>query len=197
MTQVIDQVICQWPRSLQGWHNFVDGYLVWCFLSVNYYSLFFSVFQGFTKFIQVGRVVYMASGPLQGKICAVVNIIDQNRVSCICMCLCGITSGARSANEFFCGLREKSEYARPDRTRPHHAFEKLISLERVDRFTSGLLCSMSPFNKFRIWPTPIPAGVCHGTRHVRRRGCRRHHTPGNSSTAGPIAFKFGVCLETS
>ena len=28
--------------------------------------------------------------------------------------------------------------------------EKLISLERVDRFTSDLLCSMSPFNKFRI-----------------------------------------------
>ena len=38
----------------------------------------------------------------------------------------------------------------PDPTRPHHAFEKLISLERVDRFTSGLLCSMLPFNKFRI-----------------------------------------------
>ena len=59
-----------------------------------------------------------------------------------------ITSGARS--EFFCGLREKSQYARPNPTRPHHAFEKLISLERVDRFTSGLLCSMSPFNKFHI-----------------------------------------------
>ena len=62
----------------------------------------------------------------------------------------------------------------PDQTRPHHAFEKLISLERVDRFTSGLLCSMSPFNKFRIWPTPIPAGACHGTWHVPSRGCRRH-----------------------
>ena len=35
-------------------------------------------------------------------------------------------------------------------TRPRDAFEKLISLERVDRFTSGLLCSMSPFNKFHI-----------------------------------------------
>ena len=87
-----------------------------------------------------------------------------------------ITSGARSAERVFCGLREKSEYARPDParhdptrpdpTRPHHAFEKLISLERVGRFTSGLLCSMSPFNKFRIWPAPIPAGACHGTWHV-------------------------------
>ena len=52
------------------------------------------------------------------------------------------------------GLREKSQYARPDPTqpdptrpdptRPHDAFEKLIPLDRVDRFTSGLLCSMSP-----------------------------------------------------
>ena len=71
------------------------------------------------------------------------------------------------------GLRDKSQYARPDPTHPdparpdptrhHDAFEKLISLERVDRFTSGLLCSMSPFKKFRIWLTPIPAGACHGT----------------------------------
>ena len=29
---------------------------------------------------------------------------------------------------------------------------------------------MSPFNKFRIWPTPIPAGACHGTWHVPREG---------------------------
>ena len=85
------------------------------------------------------------------------------------------------------GLREKSQCARPnptrpdptqpDPTRPHHAFEKLISLERVDWFTSGLLCSMSPFNKFRIWPVPIPTGACHGTWHVPGRGCRRHPLP--------------------
>ena len=55
---------------------------------------------------------------------------------------------------------------RPNPTRPNDAFEKLISLELDDRITSGLLCSMSPFNKFRIWPTPLPAGACHGTRHV-------------------------------
>ena len=29
--------------------------------------------------------------------------------------------------------------SQPNPTRPHDAFEKLISLERVDRFTSGLL----------------------------------------------------------
>ena len=89
-----------------------------------------------------------------------------------CACL---WAEREARSEFFC---EKSQYARPDPTRPnptrpHHAFEKLISLERVDRFTSGLLCSISPFNKFRIWPTPIPAGACHGTWHVPRRGCRR------------------------
>ena len=39
---------------------------------------------------------------------------------------------------------------RPDLTCPCDAFEKLVSLERVDRFTSGLLCSMSRFNKFRV-----------------------------------------------
>ena len=51
-------------------------------------------------------------------------------------------------------LRFKGEIsvcaARPDPTRPHDAFEKLLSLERVDRFTSGLVCSMSQFNKFRV-----------------------------------------------
>ena len=53
-------------------------------------------------------------------------------------------------------LRGKPQYARPDPTQPNptrtrDAFEKLISLERVDRFTSGLLCSMSAFNKFHIY----------------------------------------------
>ena len=95
-----------------------------------------------------------------------------------------ITSGARSAERFL--LQFKGEISvcaaqpdptQPDPTRPHHAFEKLISLERVDRFTSGLLCSMSPFNKFRIWPVSIPTGACHGTWHVPGRGCRRHPLP--------------------
>ena len=105
-----------------------------------------------------------------------------------------ITSGARSAERVLLWFKgEISECAaqpdptrpdatrpnptQPDPTRPHHAFEKLISLERVDRFTSGLLCSMSPFNKFHIWPTPIPAGACHDTWHVPRIGCRRHPLP--------------------
>ena len=73
----------------------------------------------------------------------------------------GLLRAEREArSEFFCGLMDKSEYARPDPTRPdptqpdptrpRDAFERLVSPERVDRFTGGLLCSMSPFNKFRI-----------------------------------------------
>ena len=63
-----------------------------------------------------------------------------------------ITSGARSAERVLLWFKGEISVcaAQPDPTRPHDAFEKLISLERVDRFTSGLLCSMSPFNKFRI-----------------------------------------------
>ena len=38
----------------------------------------------------------------------------------------------REARSEFCGLREKSQFARPDPTRPHDALERLISLERVD-----------------------------------------------------------------
>ena len=68
-----------------------------------------------------------------------------------------VTSGAQSAERVLLWFKgeisvcaAQPDPTRPDPTRPHHAFEKLISLERVDRFTSGLLCSMSPFNKFRI-----------------------------------------------
>ena len=44
-----------------------------------------------------------------------------------------ITSGARSAERVLWFKGEISVCAaRPDPTRPHHAFEKLISLERVD-----------------------------------------------------------------
>ena len=113
-------------------------------------------------------------------------------------------------SEFFCGLREKSHMrgptppnpTRPNPTRSHDAFERLISLERVDRFTSGLLCSMSPFNKFRIWPVPIPTGAWHGTclNKCRCEGeSARAHVHARRSisrtTAGWIAFKFCVWLR--
>ena len=48
------------------------------------------------------------------------------------------------------------------------------------------------FDLHRYPPVPATArGTC------RVRGCRRHSTLDNSMTAGPIAFKFGVSLETS
>nr|ALS04622.1 60S ribosomal protein L14 [Pseudodiaptomus poplesia]ALS04891.1 60S ribosomal protein L14 [Pseudodiaptomus poplesia] len=34
----------------------------------------------FKKFVEIGRVAYLADGPEAGKIAAIVNVIDQNRV---------------------------------------------------------------------------------------------------------------------
>nr|ALS04754.1 60S ribosomal protein L14 [Pseudodiaptomus poplesia] len=34
----------------------------------------------FKKFVEIGRVVYLADGPAKGNIAAIVNVIDQNRV---------------------------------------------------------------------------------------------------------------------
>eukprot|EP00088_Acartia_fossae_P053253 TRINITY_DN604_c0_g2_i1.p1 TRINITY_DN604_c0_g2~~TRINITY_DN604_c0_g2_i1.p1 ORF type:complete len:141 (+),score=62.27 TRINITY_DN604_c0_g2_i1:69-491(+) len=34
----------------------------------------------FKKFVEIGRVAYIADGPCQGKIAAIVNVIDQNKV---------------------------------------------------------------------------------------------------------------------
>jgi len=34
----------------------------------------------FKKFVEIGRVAYLAEGPAKGKIAAIVNVIDQNRV---------------------------------------------------------------------------------------------------------------------
>ena len=35
---------------------------------------------GFDKFVEIGRVAYVAFGPDQGKLIAIVDVIDQNRV---------------------------------------------------------------------------------------------------------------------
>ena len=46
------------------------------------------------------------------------------------------------------------------------------------------------FDRHRCSPVPATTrGTCRG------RGCRRHPTLGNSTTAGPIAFKFCVFRE--
>jgi large subunit ribosomal protein L14e len=44
----------------------------------------------FKKFVEIGRVAYVNSGPEAGKIAAIVNVIDQNRVL-----IDGPTSGVR------------------------------------------------------------------------------------------------------
>ena len=78
-----------------------------------------------------------------------------------------------------------------------HALWTLISLERDDRFTNGhLIRCHHPINHVFDWYRypPVPAtarGTCRG------EGVGDTLSIGNSTTAGPIAFKFGVCLETS
>ena len=40
------------------------------------------MFQVFNrKFVEIGRVAYIVSGPYAGRLCAIVDIIDQNKVS--------------------------------------------------------------------------------------------------------------------
>ena len=75
--------------------------------------------------------------------------------------------------------------------------KKLMSLERHNQFTSTSLCPMSTFNTILIWPTPMPTGVCHGTWRAEWEGLGDTLSLGNSTTTGPKAFKFGVCLETN
>ena len=102
-------------------------------------------------------------------------------------------------SEFFCGLREKSQYARPDPTQPD-----LITLLRSLYLWNGLTDSRAVFfvrchhsinfvfDRHRFPPVPATArGTCRG------EGVGDTLSIGNSTTAGPIAFKFGVCLETS
>ncbi len=36
--------------------------------------------QTYSKFVEIGRVAYIAIGPEQGKLCVIVDVIDQNRV---------------------------------------------------------------------------------------------------------------------
>jgi hypothetical protein len=42
-------------------------------------NMTFFLFQ--LRFVEIGRVAYIAYGPDQGKLCAIVDVIDQNRVS--------------------------------------------------------------------------------------------------------------------
>lgn len=38
-------------------------------------------FQVFKRFVEIGRVAYVSFGPYAGKLVAIVDVIDQNRVS--------------------------------------------------------------------------------------------------------------------
>lgn len=41
----------------------------------------FCCFQVFKRFVEIGRVAYVSFGPNAGKLVAIVDVIDQNRVS--------------------------------------------------------------------------------------------------------------------
>lgn len=38
------------------------------------------LYQVFKRFVEIGRVAYVAFGPHEGKLVAIVDVIDQNRV---------------------------------------------------------------------------------------------------------------------
>jgi len=38
------------------------------------------MFQTYTRFVEIGRIAYIAYGPDAGKLVAIVDVIDQNRV---------------------------------------------------------------------------------------------------------------------
>ena len=97
-------------------------------------------------------------------------------------------------SEFFCGLRQKSQYARPDPTRPDP-----MTLLRSLYLWNGLTDSRAVFfarchhsinfvfDRYRYPPVPATArGTCQG------EGVEDTLSLCNSTTAGPIAFKFGV-----
>ena len=99
-----------------------------------------------------------------------------------------------STPEVFCGLRQKSQYARPDPTRPD-PMTLLRSLYLWNGLTDSravffVRCHHSinfTFDRYRYPPVPATArGTCRG------EGVEDTLSLGNSTTAGPIAFKFGV-----
>ena len=96
------------------------------------------------------------------------------------------------------GLREKSQYARPNPTRPD-PMTVLRSLYLWNGLTDSravffVRCHHSinfVFDRYRYTPVPATArGTCRG------EGVEDTLSLGNSTTASPIAFKFGVLLGT-
>ena len=86
--------------------------------------------------------------------------------------------------------------ARPSPARPNDGFESLISLQPHIPLTSGLLGWASPSNLPCSRLLTINVGDYHCAWHVPRKGCWKAESSKNSTTAGPIVFKFGVWLGT-
>ena len=128
--------------------------------------------------------------------------LHKSDVGCICTCTCAHFLRTmvpprplvRRRSRRHTGLRGKSQYARPNPTRPDS-----ITLLRSPYLWNGLTDSRavffvrchhsinSVFDRYRYPPVPATArGTCRG------EDVEDTLSLGNSTTADPIAFKFGV-----
>ena len=105
-----------------------------------------------------------------------------------------ITSGARSAERVYFYIPEKSQYERPA-GRPVGVvtlFERLFLWNGMTNSRTVILIRCHHpinhvFDRSRYPPVPATArGTCRG------EGVEDTLSLGNSTTAGPIVFKFGV-----
>ena len=100
-----------------------------------------------------------------------------------------ITSGARSAERVYFYIPEKSQYKRPAVVT---LFERLFLWNGMTNSRTVILIRCHHpinhvFDRYRYPPVPATArGTCRG------EGVEDTLSLGNSTTAGPIAFKFGV-----
>ena len=106
-----------------------------------------------------------------------------------------ITSGARSAERVYFYIPEKSQYERPaGRPAVVTLFERLFLWNGMTNSRTVILIRCHHpishvFDRYRYPPVPATArGTCRG------EGVEDTLSLGNSTTAGPIAFKFGVWL---
>ena len=103
-----------------------------------------------------------------------------------------ITSGARRAERVYFYIPEKSQYERPAGHGPRSLNAYFSGNGMTNSRTVILIRCHHPINHV-FGPVPIPTGAC--PRHVASAGERVSEDTlslGNSTTAGPIAFKFGV-----
>ena len=116
-----------------------------------------------------------------------------------------VASGARSAERVLLWFKGEISDARPDPTRPNATRPNPTPSRFWEAYISGtgwpiherfffVRCHHSinfVFDRYRYPPVPATArGTCRG------EGVEDTLSLGNSTTAGPIAFKFGVWLGT-